>query len=1023
MMYRNLSRISQLFFSIVVAAGVFGSQAHAQLSIGGGATVAACDDFATQVLNDPWDMSNASDINNFIPSDLTSIQPNSFANGIFDFNITANNAGMFYLLSPSLCGAHPVGGRFGQNIDLSTTKYKRLALRMYNSVEDSGGLRLIWNRDCDYVPNRTVTALQTTKKGWHTYYIDLDSIGISSTESSNANPWSSGSVKGFAISPAQTAQNAMIDFIRLEDPTSCGSTSVSYTATATGSDSLFSVYIDDDTNPFNGYHRQLLSASAASGASSLSVTSEALAPGDYNVVGILDSDYATLERTDPWDMSESTDILTIDGVSNPSFSGGQFSGTTSASPTLYLKVGSEGVSASKYSKLSFKLTRSSSDLFNIFWSHPSGSGFAGLVIDPAVYDADADGVFQVNLAASADWSGNPKAIIIRPTNTNGATFSLDWVALRASGFLTAQGDPATKVVSSTSGIHVNSPPLASIKEPNLEGGIALKPWNMRNGDFVVYQNLRNDADPNHTAEPYTAFLPDVRTVDGLRGDFFKGTNIAGNDDPNNYSTFPLYNDNPLTFDAAVYKNLCVKLNLDVEFDLCLGSVGKLVTKKADEPFVEYDGLVLIYDRWSGNRWYEYCMDMTKYPQEVSNLPGWTGIKDALRFDPHEFHEAECGADGNPDGEDISVSYYFDHIKLRQDDKSTTGKFSIVYDFDDADDTTASISFYHSKSATPGAADSQLIATLPQSRQSGVYTWDTSGLAEGTYYVYAIATDGKNSITRTATGPVQISSSSSEVSSPVLSLESPVAEQQVCNTLQVKGYALQNDRFENVAAVEVLVDGTHVSTIHPALYSLNAVAAYPNADASNTGFNTSIDMTPFSLGSHTVAITAYSTDGGSTSLNVAVQRVSSGCPTDISDPAPAGTVVNVDVNIGTPVPGDPTVVAASLTAKGVFDVTLGEVGDANCSVALKISKKETSGYVSVKSFDTSEADSSGMIKARSKGIIVPKKRIAKFFLMAEKTCAGQTTFSAGRKVTNKGRKGKIKDINGLKKALAKGLAIL
>lgn len=958
---------------------------HAQVtSVGPSATtrLKSCDDFATNVLHDPWDMSSNSDINNFTTTDIGYLGSMSFSGGAFNAITTAANQAFFYLLSPKL--STPVGGRYGHDqfnrLRLDTLKYSRFAMRMRSTLNDPAGYRMLWNRSNSYVLGRTVLTAKSVSAGWKLYQADLNSgVTISAAESSNTTPWSAGNIFGFAVMPTQLNGNTLaIDYIRIEDPSSCATYNLPYTALASGSDQLVSVWVDDDQDPLNGYYLKPVTAASAGGAATVPVTLTGLQPGSYRVVALLGSDYATLERDDPWDMSEASDVAIAAGVS-ASASGGVYSGTTtSTEPAIYLTVPSGGFAASKYSKLSFKLTRSTGALFNIFWTNQSG--LTGMVVDPAVADADHDDVYQIDLAQQAAWTGTISQIILRPANASGVSFGLDWVSLRNSGFVTRLTSP--NFVSSLGTIDINTPPTFEIKQPDYKGGEAFKSWNMNNGDFAVLQNLRNDADPAHPGENYSSYLPDVRLVGGLRGDFFKGTSVLGNDDPNGYLTFPLVPGSP-NIDGSVYHTLCVKQLLDHEFDLCLGSISRPVWLRTDSNDYSVSiGWVSIYDRWSGSKWYEYCMDLADIALEDPSAKPWGGVVTALRFDPHEFSKDACGSDGNPTGNKISVPFYYDYLKLRRDDVAH-GAFNIVLDSTDPDDTAQVSLYYNTQNSTSGGT---LITTL----NKGVthYRWDTSAIPNGNYFVYGVATDGLNTTQRLATGRIQIDNSvpgNSQV--PLLTVQAPTEGQAVCNSLQLKGYALQPDRNEDVALVEVLDGTTQIASFEPNAFSLAARTAYPQLDSSNSGFDRFIDVSSFQTGSHTLTFRAISTDGNSTDVTVNVTKQASRCPDPIVDPDPSGTPVAVDVSAGAPQDGTaPVIQSIKLNKKGALTIVIGNANEGNkqCTVGLYLGLKNKSVTSLVKTYTLSQAK---LTLSTSRGASVSQSKIPTLFVKLTKSCDG------------------------------------
>jgi Bacterial Ig domain len=925
--------------------------------------VKACDDFATQEFNNAWDMSDTADVNNFFPDrDVKNFTNPRFSSGQF-IGTTASTSANFYLFSPAVCGSYPIGGRYGPNYTIDTSKYKKLSVRMYTDASDSFGIRTIWDRDCNYASSRSITNASPIKVGWNTYTIDLTTIGIDASSSTNTSAWTAGSITGLAILPTTTTgANIHVDYVRLEDPTSCGSTTTTFNATTTGNNNLYSLWLDSDTNPFNGYVKQLSAGATASGTGNANISTEGMAVGNYYALALLDSDFATLELTNPWDMEDSADISVTANVSNGTFSGGAYSGTTSSTtPTIYLKLPDAGIDASKYNKLSFRLTRSDASTgFYAIW--PNGSQYF------TTADSVGNDTYQVNLSGVTGWSGTITSLIIRPALASGVNFSLDFVSLRNAGFDTSRSATtlAGSIQTASGFINVNAPPTIEIKQPNLKGGEAFAAWNMNGGDFAQYSNLRADTDTTYSTENYTAYLPDVRSIDGLRGDFFKGTNYDGSFDPVNYSIYPFVS-SPQTIDASSYKNLCFKMLTDTAFDLGGGSVARAfwTTDPAIASFNTSEDIVLIYDGWSGSRWYEYCVDMTKLYLDGLTSASWSGTLSAFRVDAHEFTP--------------STTYYFDYIKLRKD-ATSKGVYNIVVDLQDSDDTATASLYYTSGNSASGGT---LITTLTEGQAS--YAWDTSGVAAGSYLIYAVTSDGMTSVTRAATGRITISNGGISGTAPILSLQAPSEGQAVCSTLQVKGYALQADRLEDVSTVEVYVDGTLFQLIQPSLYSSAALTAYPSSDSSNSGFNGLFDFSGYANGAHTISVKAISSDGTATTQTFNVTKQSSGCSDPITDSDPSGSPVVIP-NVEKPETTNPKIKSIRQDASGNIDLTVTNVGDTECSISIYIGQSSDAVTTLAKSFTVTASQArKRTARYRAAKIKIKNKSLKKIPFKVTKDC--------------------------------------
>lgn len=1015
-------------FSIFLWTAVFlflNASAFAQLTISSpnsNTRLKACDEYSTTAFADPWDMSNQADINNYIQSDMSGILSPIFTAGVFSF-VTSGESSTFHLLSPNICGATPSGGRYGVKYPIDVSKYTQLTMRMFTDKYDAGGgFKMIWHRGCDYTKTRTVTAFQPTKTGWGNYKINLNSIAISSGESSNTGAWSGGSINGLAILPTHRGDaQVYIDSVRIEDPTSCGSTNVSYSATAQGGKALFSMFLDDDTDPLNGYHTQLISGQSTAGASSLSASTSGLAPGSYYISGFLTDDYATAVRNDPWEMTNEEDIVTAGGVSGGTFSGGNYSGTTTGAgaSTIYLRLGDSGLNADSFSKLSFKISNSGGSI-QIFAQNNSGV-IDGFTINGS-HSVGGD-VYNVNLATApwgsgSFWTGTMQNLIVRPSTAGGATFSIDWVSVGQNNFINAGSQLVPTVVTAGGQLLVNSPPLVNMVKPDIQGGEAIRPWNMNTGDLVVFTDLRNDTDPGNPSEPYSAFLPDVRRVDGVRGDFFKGTNVLGVDHAVNYSTFPLFNDNPIKIDSSIYKHLSVKMFNDHETDVCLGSIIRPYWLHSDNVFTTALAAVTINNRWTSSRWYEYYFHLpTAELNDPSQRP-WTGVLDGFRVDPNEFHLDTCSNAGVPSGNGISVTYYYDYIKLRKDFEANN-QFAFVYGLSDADDNASLNLYYNANRSTSGGT---LIngSALQENANSRVHLWDTSGVPDGTYYIYSTADDGLNTVTRFADNPITINHSlSRSVTQPILSVETPTDSLTVCDSLQVKGYSLM-DRFEDVATVQVALDGQRLGNIQPSVFSVQAKAAYPTLDSSNSGFDETYSIASFGNGAHTLTVTAYSTDGQTTTVTRSITKAGAGCPSVVTDPEPSGSPGTITVGVGnptaTPVPS-PSISKASISKKGAVTIGIKNAfNGSSCSLSLKIGKtakkltNSASGFTATKSTVTLTGTKIG----------ISKSKVPSFALQVTRTCGetSKTTTTKTVKVPAMSIKQSVKSIGSLAKALKK-----
>ena len=968
--------------------------AAAQISFSSPASstrIRACDDLATDLYSDPWDMSNSADINNYISGDVSALVNPTFSGGLFSATTEAAQAATFYLFSPQIIGTTRSGGRYGQDLNITAAramKYRQLALRMYtDTAEPTGGVRFIFNRGTDYVPNRTVTQRFPTKAGWHVYRFDMPAIGISTGESSNTSPWSDGSITSLAVMPAASAGSQIkVDYIRLEDPTTCQTVPITYQAGSNADGSRYNLYLDDNNDPLDGFAARLAVNQSATGAvTTINAPTDGLDRGvAYKVLGFVHDDFATLVDENPWDMSQIGDISLSAGFSSLSSNGATLSGTASSSaPSLYLRVGGGGIDASIFKRFSMQLTQSASSNVAIFWRTASGASGASFVTD-----SNGDGVFELNVGANAAWTGTVTELIVRPVSIAGQSFSIDFVSLRPSSYVTSLAAPVVYTAAGT--ITQNNPPLISVVRPGQEGGEAFQSWNGNPGDATLTSNLASETDPSYPSESLTGYLPDVRVVEGNRGDFLKGTNLPGNDDPNIYFTFPTAGDSSV-IDASSYKNLCVKMLIQRDLDVCLGSIVKPVWLNSDNNFTDTQAAVSIYNRWSGSRWQEYCFDLSQMNLLGTNPQPWAGNITGFRIDPHEFSRDTCGSDGVPTGNPTQTTFMLDWVKLTKDVTADTGSTSILLDTQDGDDSpTVDLYVTTTASASGGV---RVASGVPEGKR--VYVLPTSGIADGTYYVYAVASDGLNTSSRLASGRLVVRNQGGVArSAPILSLESPTNGQSVCSTIQVKGFSLLTDKLERVTGIELLYGGTTVGVLEPRSFSPAARSAYnPSAyESSNSGFNGSFDTSAWPAGSNVVEVRAYSPDGVITSSgSITVTKVAAGCADPIADSVPAGAPAAMDApdtSRPTPTPTPtfvlPVIKKAVISKTGVFDLSIRTANDqtGSCALSLAVGAKSNSSFKTVKRLSATSTTYTGRLTKTKIG----KGSLKRAYLKVTKSCS-------------------------------------
>lgn len=846
----------------------FASAAFGQLSItsptASNARVSFASDYATEVLGNPWDMDSINDLAEFIPnadygSGITERSSMSFSNGILSFDISSADNAYFHLLSPGQSSTNPLG-KNGQNLPIDSTKYRYLTIRMNVSV--SAEMRVHWNTGTNYATSFRRTEAIPTVAGWRTYVVDLETVA--STGTGESRGWSEAkNVTGLRFEPGYSG-SVQIDWITLtaEAPETY---TAGHSFAATGNNTRYSLFVDDDNNPFNGYVDQLVKAATAT--TTATINPRKLFPGGFVVNGYTSDDFAIL-RGNPWDFSDKDDYSFSNGITGETLSGGKLSGTVAninggADAYVHMNLFSENLNASQYRYLTFDLNVSTAGSGAVYWFNTAGtlagSYFYGLTA--------GDNRVTVDLGSQSGWSGEIGTLRIFFHNKIGTTFSLDYVSLRETN--QSITNLSTPTVSSSSGtLYVNAPPKLTMLQPDARGGadyaatVLGNPWNMDSlDDIESVSNLTS-----------ASIMPN-NYVNGRQGDFFCGLSENGNDDP--YQTsLKKFGTNSGKLDATRYRNVTIEAYVARQQDVTNGSVLRIIGWNHDRDGKPLNGDDTIIQSGEGAEWFTMTQDMTKFKLEPlihtdgGPDPAWDGMMDLFRIDVHEFSEP--------------TTYCIDSIEVRADDEANS-QFALAFDVSDADhsDSNLQVSFYYNSTESTSGGTA-IVTDLSLERNSRVYLWDTSLVPAGTYWVYGVLSDGKNTHTQMAHRIVIDHTLTEDTTQPTLELDSLTDGQEFFKTLYVEGYAIDNTQ---IALVEVLADDKLLGSFQPSIFHKGARAAFPtNADASRSGFRESVSIESLSVGTHSLEVKAWDTAGNSTSKTFSITRSSGNDPAR-QDPTP------------------------------------------------------------------------------------------------------------------------------------------
>jgi hypothetical protein len=236
-------------------------------------TIEAAEDYATAAFQDPWDMSQRTDLGWFIWDKLSGSKSNltgqTFSNGIFSASSTTNDPNI-YILDSGVTGTCYLG-KIGKNYPINASKYKVFAIRM--NLNKNHDALLYWSKNTIYT-DISRSGPFSVRSGWNIYIVKISSLGSFKVLGTKTS-WS-GNKGALRFDPAPVKVNMNIDWIRLVEDDA----GLYRTVRWTGNSGNVDIYLDTDKNSGNGTLGKV--ASNKSGAS-YSLYVGALSPGKYYV--------------------------------------------------------------------------------------------------------------------------------------------------------------------------------------------------------------------------------------------------------------------------------------------------------------------------------------------------------------------------------------------------------------------------------------------------------------------------------------------------------------------------------------------------------------------------------------------------------------------------------------------------------------------------------------------------------------------------------------------------------------------
>jgi hypothetical protein len=243
--------------------------------------VGEADDYATQVLNDPWDLttSAAGDLRNLNGLDDID-QPYGFTapdvtNGIWSAFTTINGGSSMAFQYQNFDTAYSsLGEKDGQNYPIDSTRFNRFLVRLYS--DQSFVATVYWYKNYNPAPagNSNVFNVQP---GWNVYSVDLRPGG-----GGGSGTWTQGGpYNGFMLQAVTGAAGThiMVDWARLT-PDAGNTVRITWNFSGAGT-SLVHLYLS--TSPDANTDNELEVGAVAASAGAYSWNTTGVAPGAYYI--------------------------------------------------------------------------------------------------------------------------------------------------------------------------------------------------------------------------------------------------------------------------------------------------------------------------------------------------------------------------------------------------------------------------------------------------------------------------------------------------------------------------------------------------------------------------------------------------------------------------------------------------------------------------------------------------------------------------------------------------------------------
>jgi hypothetical protein len=685
---------------------------------------------------DPWDMSQSTDL---YPSGFGD-QPGKgwnnpvVANGVFN-GWTQAPISYLWLLYHGFPTMNPVDLHNGLINPINADKYRYLTFRLYLQDPDPDvPVRVWWSKAGNEVSGPCgASTMLVPYAGWHIYRLDLATNAMP-----GKCPWD-GQITGLLLSPTSTddanykGKMVALDWARLSDPTSATPVAVTWNlGNVTGQRSV-SLLLDDDNQPANGVLDTLATGLPSDATGSYAWGLKGLSPGTYYIHARASSDYAGSVLGDPWDFQQASDYAGVYNLSNVTLANGILQATsTSIDPQIWLSVPvARPIDATLYRKLFVRINVNAPSDVQALWTHAGethAQNYSQFIhVDPGWQTIAVD----LECPMVGSWSGDITSLRLDPGLAAGVTYEIDWVALTTGVVPQTESDLLPALFPNIATVTINQAPLLRFRSPSRESGqdyaatVLGAPWDFDDGSSLTETHELAGASFNGDS------------MLGVTAQVHNGC-IGANDCGDPYFFFRISRDPTRFINPNRFKYLTLRYWQEGVFSFGQGWIWRPVWRAAP-PFsggldMTVSNGIQVHDAWpsytEADGWFTYQLDLRNTAPEPGGGTtnwGWNdshGWISQFRIDPTEVAAA--------------TRFHLRRVLLTADPVATGGPFTISWDWLNSDGT-ATISAYYT--TDKNAPTQRAIGTVQQPAAN--LTWDTSGVPDGTYYIYLKANDGYN----------------------------------------------------------------------------------------------------------------------------------------------------------------------------------------------------------------------------------------------------------------------------------------